>query len=58
MHRVAFAVDDIDDALEIAARHGCHPLRGVATYEDVHELTYVRGPSGILVMIAQELKQR
>lgn len=30
MHRVAFAVDDIDDALVIAARHGCFPLRGVA----------------------------
>ena len=25
MHRVAFSVDNIDDALEIAARHGCHP---------------------------------
>ena len=43
MHRVTFSVDDIDEALEIAARHGCHPLRGVATYGDVHKLTYVRG---------------
>ncbi|MEU5313259.1 VOC family protein [Streptomyces sp. NPDC021562] len=57
MHRVAFSVDDIDAALEIAARHGCRPLRGVATYEDVYKLTYVRGPSGILVMLAQELKK-
>jgi glyoxylase I family protein len=32
MHRVAFSVDDLDEALKIAARHGCHPLRGVATY--------------------------
>ncbi|HWL45632.1 MAG TPA: VOC family protein [Ilumatobacter sp.] len=55
MHRVAFSVDDIDDALETAARHGCHPLRGVATYDDVYKLTYVRGPSGIIVMLAQEL---
>lgn len=57
MHRVAFSVDDIDQALETAARHGCHPLRGVATYEDVYKLTYVRGPSGIIVMLAQELKK-
>lgn len=56
MHRVAFSVDDIDKALETAAKHGCFPLRGVATYEDVYKLTYVRGPSGILVMLAQELK--
>ena len=56
MHRVSFAVDDIDEALAIAARHGCHPLRGVATYEDVYKLTYVRGPSDILVMFAQDLR--
>src|SRR4028119_2070799 len=30
--RVAFSVDDLDQALAVAARHGCHPLRGVATY--------------------------
>jgi glyoxylase I family protein len=29
----------------------------VATYEDVYKLTYVRGPSGILVMLAQEIKR-
>src|SRR5687768_8273526 len=56
MHRVAFSVDDIDTALEIAARHGCYPLRGVATYQDIYKLTYVRGPSGIIVMLAEELK--
>jgi glyoxylase I family protein len=57
MHRVAFSVDDIDDALEIAAKHGCFPLRGVANYEDVYRLTYLRGPSDIIVMLAQELKR-
>lgn len=55
MHRVAFSVDDIDAALAIAAKHGCHPLRGVANYQDVYKLTYLRGPSGILVMLAQDL---
>ncbi|MGW0041217.1 VOC family protein [Rhodococcus sp. NPDC003348] len=55
MHRVAFSVDDIDEALAIAARHGCHPLRGVANYQDIYKLTYVRGPSGIIVMLAEEL---
>ena len=35
MHRIAFTVDDIDKALDVAATHGGHPLRGVATYQDV-----------------------
>lgn len=55
MHRVAFSVDDIDESLAIAARHGCLPLRGVANYQDVYRLTYLRGPSGIIVMLAQDL---
>ncbi|MEB8341953.1 VOC family protein [Streptomyces endophyticus] len=57
MHRVAFSVDNIEEALATAARHGCHPLRGVGTYEDIYKLTYVRGPSGIIVMFAEELKK-
>lgn len=57
MHRVAFNVDDIDESLEIAARHGYYPLRGVATYQEAYRLTYVRGPSGIIVMFAESLKK-
>lgn len=57
MHRIAFSVDDIEEALGVAAKHGCYPLRGVATYGDAYKLTYVRGPSGILVMFAEELSR-
>lgn len=57
MHRVAFSVDDLDEALAVAARHGCRPLRGVATYEDLYRLTYLRGPSGIIVMLAESLQK-
>jgi len=55
MHRVAFSVDDIDASLAIAAKHGVYPLRGVANYQDVYKLSYLRGPSGIIVMLAQDL---
>jgi glyoxylase I family protein len=57
MHRVAFSVDDMDNALEIAKSHGYVPLRGIATYEDIYKLTYIRGPSGIIVMLAEELRK-
>lgn len=57
MHRVAFSVDDIDAALEVAAKHGCFPLRGVANYQNDYKLSYLRGPSGIIVMLAEELKK-
>jgi glyoxylase I family protein len=56
MHRVAFQVEDLDAALEKAAAHGCHPLRGVADYQGVCRLTYLRGPSGIVVMLAQDMR--
>ena len=55
MHRIALSVDDLAEALQIAARHGCHPLRGVANYQGIYKLTYLRGPSGIIVMLAQDL---
>lgn len=57
MHHVAFSVDDIDKALEIAAKHDCHPLPGAAPYKDVHKLTYLRGPSGIVVVLSEEPNQ-
>jgi glyoxylase I family protein len=57
MRRVAFSVDNIDEELRIAERHGCYPLRGVATHEDVYKLTYVRGPSGIILMLDEKLKK-
>jgi glyoxylase I family protein len=45
MHRVAFSVEDIDEALAMAARHGSRPLRGVSTYGDLYKLTYVAAPA-------------
>jgi glyoxylase I family protein len=57
MHRVAFSVDDLDEALEIAKGYGYAPLRDVATYEDIYKLTYIRGPSGIILMLAEELQK-
>lgn len=48
------------DALEEQPRGGARRIyatRGAATYRDVYKLTYVRGLSGIIVMLAEELKK-
>ena len=51
-----FHLIEDDAALEKAAAHGCHPLCGVADYQGVYRLTYLRGPSGIVVMLAQDMR--
>ncbi|WP_051879429.1 hypothetical protein [Streptomyces sp. NRRL B-24720] len=42
LHRVTFAVDDIDDVLAHWRVHGVELLSKVAQYEDSHRLCYVR----------------
>lgn len=55
--RVMFAVDDIDDTLDRLVQHGAHLVsRDVVQYEASYRLCYVRGPEGILIGLAQELR--
>ncbi len=55
MHRVMFAVDDVDDTVERLGAHGAELLGEVVRYEDVYRLCYLRGPGGVIVGIAQQL---
>ena len=55
LHRVMFAVDDIDDTVARLAAHGGEVLDRIARYEDAYRLCYLRGPSGIIVGLAEEL---
>lgn len=54
MHRVMFAVDDIDDTLTRLRAHGAELLGEVAQYKDVYRLCYLRGPSGIILALAEQ----
>ena len=56
IHRIMFAVDDIEDVLARLRAHGAELLGELAQYEDKYRLCYVRGPEGILVALAQELR--
>lgn len=55
LHRVMFAVDDLDDTVARLRLHGAELLGGIAQYEDAYRLCDLRGPSGIIVALAERL---
>ena len=55
MHRVMFTVDDIDDTIGRLRAHGAELLGGVAQYENIYRLCYLRGPAGIIVALAERI---
>ena len=55
--RVMFAVDDIDDTLTRLRRHGAELVGDVVQYENVYRLCYIRGPEGVLIGLAEELRR-
>ena len=54
--RIMFAVDDIEGTLARLRPLGAELVREVVNYKDVYKLCYIRGPEGILLGLAQELK--
>ena len=54
--RVMFAVDDIDDTLARLRKRGAEVVGRVVQYQDSYRLCYIRGPEGILIGLAQELR--
>ena len=52
-----FAVDDIDETLVRLHKHGAELVSSeVVQYEDSYRLCYIRGPEGLLIGLAQELR--
>ena len=56
--RVMFTVDDIDDTLARLRKRGAELVGEVVQYEDTYRLCYIRGPDGLLIGLAQELRSR
>lgn len=54
--RVMFTVADIDDTLARLARLGATVVDEVVDYEDIYRLCYIRGPEGLLIGLAQQLR--
>jgi catechol 2,3-dioxygenase-like lactoylglutathione lyase family enzyme len=55
--RVMFKVDDIDETLARLQKHGAQLVSTeVVQYEGTYRLCYIRGPGGLLLGLAQELR--
>lgn len=54
--RVMFTVDDIDETLARLRGRGAQLVGEVVQYQDTYRLCYIRGPEGLLIGLAEELK--
>ena len=55
IRNVAFEVDDVRATVSGLRERGFGLVGELADYEDVYRLCYVRGPEGIIVMLAERL---
>ncbi|WP_430501793.1 VOC family protein [Micromonospora trifolii] len=56
IRRIMFAVDDIEDVITRLRGHGAELVGELERYEDIYRLCYVRGPEGIIVGLAEQLR--
>jgi catechol 2,3-dioxygenase-like lactoylglutathione lyase family enzyme len=54
--RVMFAVEDLDDTLARLRKLGAQLVGEVVQYQQVYRLCYIRGPEGLLIGLAEELR--
>ncbi|HEY1359493.1 MAG TPA: VOC family protein, partial [Thermoleophilaceae bacterium] len=56
IRRIMFAVEDIDDVVARLRGHGAELVGEMAQYEDLYRLCFMRGPEGIIIGLAEQLK--
>ena len=56
LRSVMFAVESVDDTVARLRATGAELIGEVAQYEDMYRLCYMRGPAGIIVALAEELR--
>jgi catechol 2,3-dioxygenase-like lactoylglutathione lyase family enzyme len=56
IRHIAFVVEDIEAIVAKLKKKGAEPFSEVFRYEDSYKLCYLRGPEGIIVELAEEIK--
>lgn len=55
LRNVMFEVDDLQAVVDRLATEGYGLVGGIGQYQDIWRMTYVRGPEGIIVALAQRI---
>jgi catechol 2,3-dioxygenase-like lactoylglutathione lyase family enzyme len=56
IRHIAFAVEDIEAMVAKLKKKGVELVGEIQAYEDAYKLCYVRGPEGIILELAEEMK--
>ncbi|CRK82882.1 VOC family protein [Neobacillus massiliamazoniensis] len=56
IRHIAFAVEDIEAVVAKLKKKGTEIFSEIQQYEDSYKLCYVRGPEGIILELAEEIK--
>jgi catechol 2,3-dioxygenase-like lactoylglutathione lyase family enzyme len=56
IRRIMFAVEGIDDVVARLRSHGAELLDEIAQYEDIYRVCFLRGPEGIIIGLAEQLR--
>lgn len=56
IRHIAFVVDDIEAIVAKLKKKGVEFFSEIQTYEDSYKLCYLRGPEGIILELAEEIK--
>lgn len=56
LRSIMFEVDDLDTTVAALRAHGGELIGTIEEYENIYRLCYLRGPAGIIVSLAQDLR--
>lgn len=57
IRRIMFAVENLDDTVtRLRDRHGAELVGEIAQYKDIYRLCFIRGPEGIILGLAEDLR--
>lgn len=56
--RVMFAVENIDELVSRLTKQGAELVGEVVNYENIYRLCYIRGTEGLLIGLAEEIRNK